>query len=68
MPSSVLNFLQKVEGIARFPVHLIDKGKNRNVPHCADLKQLSRLVFNTFRRINYHDRRIRRHQRAVGVL
>ena len=33
-------FLQQLKGIPGLPVHLVDEGKDGNVPHGADLEQL----------------------------
>ncbi len=61
-------FVQKVKGILGFPIHFIDKGKNRDVPHGADLKKLPRLGFHALAAVDHHHGGVRRHQGAVGVL
>ena len=60
--------IHQLERIERFAVHLINKRKDRNMPHHADLKEFDRLRLHALRSIDDHDRRVRRHQGAVGVL
>mgnify|MGYP000353145830 CR=1 FL=1 len=62
------DLFKKIEGITRFSVHFIYKRKYRYIPHYANLKKLSGLVFNPLRRVDNHYRGIRSHQRSVGVL
>ena len=64
----LLDLVCQREGIPRFPVHLVDEGKDRDVPQGADLEQLPRLGLHALTGIDHHDRGIRRHQGAVGVL
>ena len=64
----LFDLLHQIKRIACFPVHLIDKRKNRDIPQQADLEQLARLRLNAFCRVDHHDRGIGRHQRAVCVL
>ena len=64
----LLDFFQKVKRVLRFAVHLIDKGKNGNAAHGANLEQLFCLCLNAFCRVDDHDGTVRRHQGAVGVL
>ena len=63
-----LHLVQQVEGVLGLPVHLINKGKNGNVPHGADLEQLPGLGLHALGTVNDHHRRVRRHQGAVGIL
>ena len=51
----LFNLIHQFKGISGLPVHLINKCKNRNMAHNADLKQLNRLGLYTFGTINYHD-------------
>ena len=64
----VLQFLHQLIRTARLSVKLVDKGKDRNVAHRTDLKQLSRLRLNSLGRVDDHDSRVRCHQCAVGIL
>ena len=64
----MLQLVQQVEGVLRFPVHLVDKGEDRDVPHRADLKELARLGLHALRAVDDHHGGVRRHQGAVGVL
>ena len=63
-----LQLVKQIKGILGLAVHLIDKGKDRDVPHRADLEQLARLRLDALAAVDDHDRGIRRHQRAVGIL
>ncbi len=67
-PQFLLDIVQKLKGIVRVPVHLIDKGKNRDMAHHAHLKKFARLCLHTLGSVYDHHRRIRRHQRPVGIL
>ena len=60
--------VQEIEGVLGLAVHFIDKGENRNVTHGADLEELARLRLDALAAVDDHDRRVRRHERAVGVL
>ena len=64
----LFDFIQQVEGVVGVPVHLVDKGENRDFPHHADLEQLSGLRLHALGGVDHHDRRVRRHQRPVGIL
>ena len=67
-PQLLFNFIKQLKGVVCIPVHLIDKGKNRNFTHNTNLEQLTGLSLHTLGRINHHHGGIRRHQRTVGVL
>ena len=60
--------IEQIEGIIGITVHFIDKGKNRNMTHHTDFKQLSGLCLYTLGSIDDHDRRICCHQRTVRIL
>ena len=64
----VLNLLAQLEGVAGLAVHLVDEGKDGDIPHDADLEELAGLGLNTLGRVNDHDGAVRRHQGAVGIL
>ena len=64
----VFNILKQLVGVARLTVHLVDEREDRHAAHGAHLEQLARLRLHAFGRVDNHDRRIRRHQRAVGIL
>src|ERR1044071_9474224 len=40
----LLDLVEKVEGIARLAVHLVDEGDDGNVAEAADLEELPRLL------------------------
>ena len=60
--------IEQIEGIIGITVHFIDKSKNRNVSHNADLEQLSGLCLNTLGPIDYHNCRICSHQGTISIL
>ena len=64
----VLDLLEQLVGVARLAVHLVDKGEDRHAAHRAHLEQLARLRLDALGGVDDHDRRVRRHQRAVGIL
>ena len=66
-PKLPFDFIQQFKHVSRIPVHFVDKSKNRDFPHHTNFKQLPRLRFHPFGRINYHDSRIRRHQCTVSI-
>ncbi len=49
-------------------VALVHKCEYRDVPPSADLKQLLRLAFDTFARVNHHHYAVHRSEHAVRVL
>ena len=60
-------FVEQVERITAFAVHLVDEDDNRSVSHAAHLHQLSRLGFYTLRRIDHDDGRVNCCKGAVGI-
>ncbi len=62
-----LNFVDDLEDIAAFAVHLVTECQDRQVAHAADLEQLLRLAFHAFRAVNHHHGRVNGGQRAVGI-
>ena len=64
----LFNLIHQVKGVSCVPVQLIDKGKNRNVAHGADLEQFSCLSLHALAAVDDHNGRIRRHKGPVGVL
>ena len=64
----LFDLIQQIEGVVGVPVHFIDKGKDRDLSHHADLEQLSGLRLHALGGVDHHDRGIRRHQRPVGIL
>ena len=64
----VLNLLEQVVGVARLAVHLVDERENRHAAHRAHLEQLARLRLDALGGVDDHDRGVRSHQRAVGIL
>ena len=64
----LLQLVQQVEGVLGLPVHLVDEGEDGDVPHGADLEELPRLGLHALAAVDDHDRRVRGHEGAVGVL
>ena len=64
----ILDIVQQFKDIHRFPVHLIDKGKNGDMAHGADLEKLPGLSLHALTAVNNHNCGIRSHQGTVGVL
>ena len=64
----VFQLVQQLKRVAGLAVHLVDKGKDRDMAHGADLEELPGLRLDAFRAVDDHDGRVRRHERAVGVL
>ena len=64
----LLNVVEQFEGVVRVTVHLIDKGKNRNMAHDTDLEQLACLCLYSLGCIDDHHGRVRRHQGTVRIL
>ena len=69
MPSSCSISSNRSNGIARFAVHLIDKGKNGDMRAMIQTLNSLRVCGSTpFGRVDHHDGGVRRHQGAVCVL
>ena len=64
----LFQLVQQIIRVAGLKIHLVDKCEDRDTAHGADLEQLARLRLDTLGGVDDHDGRIRRHQRAVGVL
>ena len=64
----VFQLIEQLEGIARLAVHLVDKRKDRDMAHGADLEEFPRLRLDALGPVDDHDGGVRRHERAVGVL
>ncbi|MPM42899.1 hypothetical protein SDC9_89571 [bioreactor metagenome] len=62
-----LNFVEDVERVAHFAVHLVDEGDDGRVALAADLDQAAGLCFHTVGGVDHHQRRIHGRQHAVGV-
>ena len=64
----LFDLLHQLIRISGLPVHLIDEGEDRDIPHHANLEQLDRLFFHALGPVDHHDRRVGRHQGTVSVL
>ena len=63
----LFEFVEQVERVATFAVHLVDEDDDGRVSHSTNLHQFARLRFDTFRAIDHDNGRIHGGQRAVGV-
>ena len=61
------DLVHQIEGADAFAVDLVDEGDDRHVAQAADLEELQRLRLDALRRVDHHDGRVRRRQRAIGV-
>ena len=50
-----LHFIQQVEGVLGFPVHLVDEGEDGNMAHGADLEELPGLGLHALGAVDDHD-------------
>ena len=55
------------QGLAPWPVHLVDEGENRDAPHAAHLKHFAGLGLQALGRVFQHHRVVGGGQRAIGV-
>jgi hypothetical protein len=67
MPSSLLDFVEQLERVAAFAVHLVDEGDDGGVALAAHLDQALGLRFHAVGRVDHHQRRVHGGQHAVGV-
>ena len=67
-PQLLFDIIDQIKGIHRIAVHLVDKGKDRDMAHHAYLKKFARLRLHALGSVNDHHRGIRRHQRTVRIL
>ena len=63
----LFDFVQKIERIAAFPIHLVDEGDDRNIPETTDLEQLARPRLDALGGVDHHHGGIDRSQRSIGV-
>ena len=63
-----LDLLAQLERVARLTVHLVDEGEDGDMAQGAHAEQLARLRLDALRAVDDHDRAVRRHERAVGIL
>ena len=67
-PEHLLDFVEQVDRLAPGTVQLVDEGEDGDAAAAADLEQLLRLRLDSLGGVDQHHRRVRRGQRAVGVL
>ena len=60
-------FVEQIERVFGFTVHLVHEDDNRCITHTADFHQLACLGFHPFGTIHYNDNRIDGGQCAIGV-
>jgi len=73
----LFDFIQKLEGVAAFAIHLVDEGDDGNVAQATHLEQLPRPRFDALGGVDHHDSGIdrgsgsgkcpRRNPRGPGV-
>ena len=63
-----LQFVQHVERVTPFTIHLVDEDNHRRLAHAAHLHQLTGLCLHTFGRIDHDDGRVNGREGAVSVL
>ena len=64
----LFDLVEDFEGVAAFPVHLVDEGDDRDVAHAADFEKLQRSRLDTLGGVDDHDGCIDSRQRAIGVV
>ena len=64
----LFNFIQKSVRISGLSIKLIDEGKNRDMSHNTDFKELNGLGLHTLCSVNDHHRTVCRHQGSIGIL
>ena len=63
----LFQLIQQVKRVFRLTVHLIDEDNHRSVAHTANLHQLARLGFHTFRAVHHNDNAVHRRQGTVSI-
>ena len=63
----LLQFVEQVERVATFAVHLIDKDDDGSVAHAAHRHQFARLCLHALGTVDHDDGRVDGRQRAIGV-
>ena len=63
----LFQFVQQVERVATFAVHLVDEDDDGRIPHAAHLHQLPRLRLHTLGTVHHDDGRVNSRQRTVSV-
>ena len=66
-PEFRLDFIQQCQRLPARPVHLVDEGKDRDVPHPAHLEQLSGLGLEPFGGVLQHHCVVCCSEGAIGV-
>ena len=61
------NFVQQLDRVAHFAIHLIDESDDRRIAQAAHFEQFDGLFFDTLGRIHHHHRRVDGGEHAVGV-
>jgi hypothetical protein len=63
-----LDFVNNLECIAAFAVHLVAKGQDRQIAQPADLEEFLRLALHALGPVDHHDGGIHGSERAIGIL
>ena len=64
----LLNFIQKGIRVSGLSIKLINEGKNGDMSHNTDFKELNGLGLHTLCSVNDHYRTVCRHQGSIGIL
>ena len=66
-PQFGFDLIKKAEGFPPGPIHLVDEGEDRNLPHAADLEQLPGLRFKALGGVLEHHGVIGCREGSIGV-
>ena len=64
----LLQLVDEVEGVSCLAIHLVDEGEDGDVPHGADLEELTGLGLDTLGTVDDHHRAVGGHEGTVGIL
>ena len=64
----VLDFVEHLDGVAHFPVQLVDERQDRRVAQPAHLHQFHGALFHALGGVDHHQGGVHRRQGAIGVL
>ena len=65
---NLLDLAHELERVSRLAVHLVYKGKDRDMAHHTDFEQFDGLRLDTFGSVDDHDCGVRCHQGTVSIL
>ena len=62
-----LHLIKKLDGVANFPVELIDEGENRGITQATYFQELDRSRFDALGAVDHHERRVHGSEGTVGI-